>query len=236
MKITKLFGLALLALSISMISCTGEDGTDGINGIDGADGINGQDGADGQNGQDGADGEGFDEMTQYGFIIMNLQGTRPDGVALEDSSTFKFTPLGGEVFQEGFNTVTIQQLPDNTVYGFKMIRFISAPENIYNANAVIFYLSFANLGEGDEEFLNASMTLNDYAVIGEDNKFFVMNDYFESGGAGVSDFEFTDMAFDAGTNHLTFSYSFMVTDDQNDSGHELTVMGEVDVYLLEEIQ
>ncbi len=52
----KLFGFALMALSLTLTSC-GKDGDDGLDGAVGAQGIPGTDGQDGQDGQNGADGE-----------------------------------------------------------------------------------------------------------------------------------------------------------------------------------
>ena len=242
MKITKLLSFALLALSISMVSCSGEDGTDGINGIDGVDGqdgINGQDGADGENGtdgQDGTDGVGFDEMTQFGAMTMTLSGTRPDGVAFEDTNTFKFTAL--EANSLLYNSVTIDDSDvDNTLYTFQVKRYLTAPDDVINSSSISFSLEFVNLGEPTEELLSGSFDIYSYAVVGDDNKFFQMYDLFENGGVGVSDFEFTDLVFDAAdNNHLTFSYSFMATAAANDTDHELTVSGDVDVYLLEPIK
>ncbi|MDF0714640.1 collagen-like protein [Muricauda sp. 334s03] len=56
MKNLKLFSMAILAMAITLASCSGSDGEQGIPGEDGTDGINGVDGADGNDGADGADG------------------------------------------------------------------------------------------------------------------------------------------------------------------------------------
>jgi len=241
MRLFKFCGLAILALSISLVSCSdGEDGTNGINGIDGVDGLDGIDGQDGANGQDGTDGQngqngaGYDELAQYGYISMTLSGTRPDDVPFEDESTFKF--IDGNNMSEGSNEYSIAEQPDQILYDFSALRFLTVPDNTYNNSWVGFFLVFSNIGETDEEVLLASYAIIDYAIIGEDNKFFIINNEFGSGMNGTSEFEFTDLAFEDETGHLTFSYSFTIDGANNSSGNELTVSGEADLYLLEEIQ
>ncbi|MDF0718305.1 hypothetical protein PY092_19250 [Muricauda sp. 334s03] len=244
MKLLRLFSIALMALSITMISCTGEDGKDGIDGIDGIngqdgangqDGTNGQDGEDGQDGTDGQNGVGFDEMTQYGFITLNLSGTRPDGVAFEDANTFKFTPLtGSNIINNNYLETT--DVDNDILYEFIFNRFLTAPDDINNDSYLFCSLNFVNLGEDTEELLGASIYLNNYAVIGDDNKYFTMSDYYGNGNPGVSDFQFTNFSFDSeDNNHLTYSFSFEVLGANNSSGNHLNVSGTVDVYLLEEV-
>ena len=266
MKIFKLLYLALLCLSISLVSCTGEDGKDGIdgidgvdgkdgaNGMDGVDGTNGQDGADGQDGvdgtngadgqdgQDGADGQdgqngaGFDEMTKYGEVISTLSGTRPDGIPFEDMATFKFTPIDADDF-DSYNIVSSTQIGDDMEYDIAFRRFYSSPDGTYNINFIQWELVVLNLGQETQNVQSATLTINNYGVIGDDNKYFMVDDVYASGGAGVSEMAFTDMVFDPNAgNHLTFSYSFTVDVANNDSGHELSVSGTVDVNLLELIQ
>ena len=236
MKLVRLFSAAILAMSISLISCSGEDGKDGINGvdgIDGKDGLNGQDGKNGLDGQDGQNGEGFDEMIRYGSVTLNLSGTRPDGVAFEDTNTFKFTPSDGDFFNNN-NQLNITDLGNNDMgYYFTFTRFLTTPDDVYSESSIFWELDMINIGE---EIQKASVYLNNYAIIGDDNKYFTMSNYFGSGNNGVSDFQFTDLTFDAeDNNHLTFSYSFEVLAAYNDSANDLTVSGTVDVYLLEEI-
>ncbi|WP_421807957.1 hypothetical protein [Flagellimonas sp.] len=263
MKINKLFGLPLLVLTLCLTSCSdGEDGASGLSGIscwdingDGINdadedinqdgqfnaldcqGLNGQDGADGMDGTDGTDGEGFDELTQFGSITVNLSGTRPDGETFEDSAVFKFAGLDGGFFDDGGNTMLIEEGPDFTAYSFGIFRFLTAPDDSVNRSFTGFSLVFSNLGEADESLLLGSLSINEYTVIGDDYKYFVMTDSFQSGANGTSEFEFTDLSFDReNNNNLSFSYSFEVLAANNSTGNPLTVSGEVDVYLLEKIQ
>lgn len=257
MKISKLFGIGLLTISVSLTSCSdGEDGAPGLSGIScwdtNGDGINDADedinqdgefnaldcqGLNGQNGQAGENGEGFDELTQFGSITVNLSGTRPDGEAFEDSAVFKFAGLDGGFFDDGGNTMLIEEGPDFTAYSFGIFRFLTAPDDSVNRSYSGLSMVFSNLGEADESLLLGILSLNEYAVIGDDYKYFVMTDSFQSGDNGTSEFEFTDLSFDReNNNHLSFSYAFTVAANANSSGHELAVSGEVDVHLLEQIQ
>lgn len=56
MKKIQLIGMVMICLTMTMVSCSGDDGKDGLPGKDGINGTNGQDGVDGADGQDGADG------------------------------------------------------------------------------------------------------------------------------------------------------------------------------------
>jgi hypothetical protein len=260
MKISKLFGIGLLTISVSLTSCSdGEDGAPGLSGIScwdtNGDGINdaeedinqdgefnaldcqGLNGQDGEDGMDGSDGEGFDEMSQFGSISLNLSGTRPDGEAFEDSAVFKFAGLDGGFFDDGGNTILIEEGQDFIAYSFGIFRFLTAPDDSVNRSYSGLSLVFSNLGEADESLLLGILSLNEYAVIGDDYKYFVMTDSFQSGANGTSEFEFTNLTFDReNNNHLSFSYTFTVAANANSTGHELAVSGEVDVYLLEKIQ
>ncbi|MBW8244444.1 collagen-like protein [Muricauda oceani] len=240
MKITKLIGLAIMAMSITLVSCSGEDGEQGIPGKQGDKGDKGDPGApgsNGTNGQDGQNGTGFDELTQYGSVTLNLTGTRPDGEPFESSSIFKFTPVGSHVLSEGENSVQIVEFPDYTSYVFSFKRFLSVPDEVYNESSIGFAFSFNDIGEANEKYLDGHILLNDYVVIGSDNKYFIMTDNIDiDNEEAVYDLQITDTAFDNETNHLTLSFSFLVDPLANSTGKELTVSGDVDVYLLEEIQ
>ncbi|MEX0315510.1 MAG: hypothetical protein AB3N18_15135 [Allomuricauda sp.] len=237
MKRFNLLYVFSLLMAFSLVSCSGEDGADGADGADGdpgAPGLNGTNGTDGTDGTDGENGVGFDELTKYGHLTMVLEGTRPDGVEFRDSTAFKFTPMdgGGLPYVNGL-TVTEGEI---TNHRFDIQRFLSSPDDFYQENYLAFNnLSIVDLGGDNEEIVDVALNIESYAVIGEDNKYFVIDDYFFPDSEGVSDFEITDIAFDAETNHLTFSYTLNVNADNNDSGNDLSISGTADVYVLEEI-
>lgn len=243
MKLIRLFGIAILAMGMTMASCSIEDGKDGINGIDGADGQDGINGADGQNGQDGASGEdgadgqdgaGLGDLAKYGAITLNLSGTRPDGIAFEDSAIYQFTPIDPDDFDE-YNIVTITQVGNDTEYYFNFRRFFSIPEGTYTTTYLDWELSVTNLGEQTENIDSVIIYIK-HGIIGDDYKYFMVNQEFESGGAGISEMVFSNLAFDPNAaNRLSFSYSFTVDAANNSSGNELSVSGTVDINLLEKL-
>ncbi|MAU17354.1 MAG: hypothetical protein CMH46_17655 [Muricauda sp.] len=251
MKSKFLFSFLLATLCICFNSCLVEDGVDGIdgvNGVDGKDGINGINGQDGQDGtegpqgtqgdpgNDGEDGAGLEEMAQYGWVSLNLSGTRPDDVPFEDSVTFKFTPVDADDFGD-YNIVTFTEIGEDTEYFFNFRRFLSSPDNLYNITYFDWEVTITNPGENTEVVDLVETTLNNYGVIGEDNKYFILDDGYDSDGEGVSGMELTNIVFEPENgNHLSFSYSFTVDAANNGSGHELNVSGEVDVFLFELIE
>jgi len=247
MKLIKLFGIAVLALGVTMTSCSIEDGKDGIDGIDGRDGQDGLNGADGQDGADGADGVngldgapgqdgidglGLEELAKYGFITLELSGTRPDNLPFEDSASYRFSPIDPDDF-DIYNIVTITQVGNDTEYFFNFRRFLSSPEGTYTINYMDWELTVVNLGQETESVGDVVIALK-HGVIGDDYKYFMINDEYESGGAGISEMTFTDLAFDPNAgNHLSFSYAFTVNGANNSSGNDLSISGMVDVNLLE---
>lgn len=225
MKKVSIIFITLLTLGLGLVSCSdGEDGLPGPNGDPGLAGADGNPGDPGTDGNDGSNGVGYDEMVQYGSVTVNLEGIRPDGELFENAVEFKFTSKD-EFLLDGIN------LLDN-VTSLSHVRFLSTPDNAYQNTFQTSELSVANLGEADESFTNFIYTISNFAVVGEDNKYFVL--HLEFGQADPSDIV-QDFVFDPAENHLTYTYSFVVNSENNTSGHDLNVSGEVDVYLLDEL-
>jgi len=223
MKAMKLFGMVALIVGMTLISCSGDDGKDGMDGIDGVNGTNGQDGTDGTN------GIGFDELTRYGSVTLELNGNRPDGITIDYSTIFKFTQTNGETYSSNI----LHQ--DKDVF-LQFTRFYSSPDDYYNGNFIHFYIQISNFGETTQAINYSEVQIQGHPVIGTDNKYFILDDVYESNTNGTSEIEYTDFNFDPDDNHLTFNYSFFVDASANDSTHPLHVKGSGDVYLLEEIQ
>ncbi len=223
MKAMKLFGMVALLVGMTLISCSGDDGKDGMDGIDGVNGTNGQDGTDGTN------GIGFDELTRYGSVTLELNGNRPDGITIDYSTIFKFTQTNGETYSSNI----LHQ--DKDVF-LQFTRFYSSPDDYYNGNFIHFYIQISNFGETTQAINYSEVQIQGHPVIGTDNKYFILDDLYESNTNGTSEIEYTDFNFDPDDNHLTFNYSFFVDASANDSTHPLHVKGSGDVYLLEEIQ
>jgi len=206
--------------------CRGMDGADGANGVDGENGTNGN------NGENGVDGVGLEDMIKFGFIEVELQGTRPDGDAFTDNQIFRYTPVDGDDI-DTYNSVVSNNQGNDIVYQFELRRFLSTPDEVYQIAFADISLSITKPEQLPLVFNQASLQINNYAVIGSDNKYFVLDDQYENNGAGVTDFVLSDISFDTVTNNLQFSYSFTVDAANNDSNNELNISGNVDVFVLE---
>jgi len=234
MKLLRLFSIALVALSMTMVSCSGEDGEMGPQGIQGEKGDTGEQGVQGEQGaagQDGADGQGFDELTQYGYITLEMEGTRVDNQAFQDSTAFKFTPIE----LTDFSDVSVEgEFEGETVYLFNIRRFLSAPDDVYQESYMHFQMTIADPGGENQQILTAYYELSNYAVVGDDNKYFKLNHVYDLSNAEViSGFELTDVTFDTETNEFAFSYAFTLNGASNVTGNPISMSGMADVQLLE---
>ncbi|WP_318344027.1 hypothetical protein [Flagellimonas baculiformis] len=221
--------LAILFLSmiLSLSSCSdGEDGTDGVNGRDGFDGINGTDGKDGTNGQDGANVVGYDELAKYGHVSLQLEGIRADGVPFQDSTIFKFLSVDPSLWPS-FNQLFP---PVNNVHTIHIVRRLSAPEDVYQGTGIGIFLKIANLGQESQKVTYIGYGLHQYVVIGDDAKYFVLSHTYEN--FYLPSMEIKDFMLDeTKNNHLTFTYKFTIPADLNETGHELHISGDADVFL-----
>ncbi|TYP76047.1 collagen-like protein [Aquimarina intermedia] len=218
--------LLVCALSITLANCDGEDGA---NGLDGTNGINGENGANGENGVNGENGEGFDDLVKYGNITVSLEGNRPDGEAFIKEEDFRFTAVEGSDIQ-GFNSI----VKNPSSFNFSVVRFLSAPDDVFQESWAEINLTVNNPGEATES-LDLDFQLLNYAVITEDNKYFTMSDFFSETSTGVTNFTVSDYAFNEETNNLTLTYSLDVAAANNDTGNDLSISGTVDVIVLERI-
>lgn len=206
--------------------CRGIDGADGANGVDGENGTNGN------NGENGVDGVGLEDMLRFGSIEVELQGIRPDNVAFANNESFRYTPVDGDDI-DTYNSVVSNNQGNDIVYQFELRRFLSTPDEVYQIAFADISLSITKPEQLPLVFNQASLQINNYAVIGSDNKYFVLDDQYENNGAGVTDFVLSDISFDTVTNNLQFSYLFTVDAANNDSNNELNISGNVDVFVLE---
>ncbi len=191
-------------------------------------------GANGADGTDGTNGVGLEDLLKFGSITVNLEGTRPDAIAFTDNQIFRYTPVDGDDI-DTYNSVVPTIMGQDTEYQFEIRRFLSTPDEFFQVAFADISISITNPGEPSEVFNNATIQVNNYAVIGIDNKYFMLDDIYNNDGAGVSNFVIMDISFDTETNNLRFNYSFTVDAANNDSGNELNVSGSVDVFVLEQI-
>jgi Collagen triple helix repeat (20 copies). len=217
MRLNKLLGLSILCIGLTLTSCSiedGKDGIDGIDGLDGKDGANGQDGASGEDGapgedgaagQDGEDGVGINSLAEYGWVSLELSGTRPDEIAFEESSVFLFTPNDPEDWED-YNIVEITPIGSDTEHFFNFRRYLSTPNTDVNNNFVDWEVSILNLGEQSESIQSIKVFIK-HGILDTDNKYFMINDEYQSGGTGVSEMVITDLTFNPEDRyHLFFNY------------------------------
>ncbi|TPN85959.1 hypothetical protein [Aquimarina algicola] len=124
----KILYKAIFILSIGLLftNCEGEDGVNGLDGVNGIDGVNGENG---ENGLAGENGEGFDELTQYGSITLNLSGTRADNIPFTHEAELKFSP--NDIDDNQFSIRDV----DGLEYHFDVKRFLNIP-NSYDDNSI----------------------------------------------------------------------------------------------------
>ncbi|MEW7277643.1 hypothetical protein ABW636_03520 [Aquimarina sp. 2201CG1-2-11] len=217
--------IALLCfLSITLFNCEGEDGANGINGINGIDGISGENGANGEN------GVGFDELTQFGSIKVTFTGTRPDDVPFNDTAEFKFTPIEGDQLEDHSGIVI-----DEDEISYRVFRFLSTPDDSYQESTLGVKLDIINPGQEDES-KELFFAVDDYAIISNDFKYVVLDEgEYNHDDDEISNFSITNYSFNEETNNLVFSFFFVVDGDSNDTGNELTISGDVNVTVLENV-
>ncbi len=217
-------------LGISLVNCEGEDGAAGPDGLDGTNGIDGVDGIDGANGQDGV---GFEELTQFGSINLTLSGTRPDtDEAFTDTKNLEFTAIDA-VSLIDFNSFTTNEEGDIT---FNLLRFLNTPDDDSQEFTAGIILNVINPRTDTQEF-EFELDLNEYNMLFEDLVVLQLNDSFDTQDIDtpLSNFSITGFNFNDTTNNLTFSFSFNVDGENNDTDNDLSISGEVDVIVLENI-
>jgi len=212
--------ILVLCLGVFLTNCEGEDGIAGIDGVDGIDGT------------DGIDGVGFDELRQFGEITLTLDGTRIDNAAaFTDTTILEFAGIDSEALDIG-NSVVVDT--DASSISFNILRFISIPDDRHQGSTAEINLTVLNPGTEDETF-EFDMELDEYNIIFEDLGVLQFNETFSNDDITVLNFGITDFNFNDDTNTLTFSFSFDVEGANNDSQNDLSVSGEVDVIVLENI-
>lgn len=213
--------ILVCCLGIVLTNCEGEDGAIG------PDGENGIDGVDGTNGIDGDNGVGFEELTKYGSITFTLEGTRPDDIAFTDTSELKFTQSGTS---ENNSFYTEENYTE-----FEFNRLLGIPSGERRQPSLYTYLIINNPGEENQE-LDLDLAINNYPIISDDLSYFEINENYSKNSQGVSNFSITNYNFNEETNNLVFSFSFDVAAENNDTGHDLKVSGEVNVILFKNIE
>ncbi|VXB58082.1 conserved exported hypothetical protein [Flavobacterium sp. 9AF] len=176
-----------------------------------------------EDGKDGQDGVGFEEIAKFGAVNLKLTGTRPDNVPFSKTTAFKFTSVEGSDYS---SSNSVQFNGDNLT--FNVLRYLSSPDDVFQESTVSFNLDVTNAGLASQTVLLNSFRIENFALIGDDLKYFVISDNYSTTNAQISDYN-----FDNEKNKLDFKFSFNVPAASNDSGHDLTVEGEASVIVLE---
>ncbi|WP_109437378.1 MULTISPECIES: collagen-like protein [Aquimarina] len=216
-------------LGISLVNCEGEDGAAGPDGLDGVNGSDGSNGTDGINGQDGV---GFEELTQFGSIDLTLNGNRADtGEAFTDTKKLEFTAIDA-ISLINFNSFTT----NDTGITFNLLRFLNTPDENSQEFTAGIILNVINPGTDTQEF-EFTLDLNEYNIVFEDLVLLQLNELFDNQDieTPLSNFSITNFNFNDDTNNLTFSFSFDIDGANNGSENDLSISGEVDVIVLENI-
>ncbi|GAA4277061.1 hypothetical protein [Aquimarina mytili] len=208
--------ICILGIGLFLANCEGEDG---INGLDGTDGINGENGLDGENGENGV---GFDELSKYGSITLNISGTRADGEAFTHDEELKF--ITNEEGANYFNT-------EGSTLTFEVDRANSPGVNVNKSagSAAGFYLEVTD----DSDFGDIGFFLQNYTILSDDLKLFTLDTYVESGDKSSS-LSVTDYSFDTTTNELKCSFVVEIENERT-TGNDMTISATIDVVVFENI-
>ena len=161
-RTSKLLSYCLFALAITLISCSAEDGQDGIAGRDGINGVDGTDGVDGAPGQDGGAG-----AIDLGWASVQIEPQTD--TAGEVLPTIFFGPIFDELTAEELSSLALfayLRFPDNRDVNFAI------PANVImgadEMSAVAYDISFFGIVENQLLFL---VERTDGAPITEDAVF-----------------------------------------------------------------
>ncbi len=218
----------ILAACLALfLACEG--GEDGVNGIDGTNGIDGLDGTDGSDGVDGETDAVYAELSKYGSISLTIEGTRVDEEAFANTTEFKFTPTLFINSDDGPVSDSNELRVYTNSMEFDLARFLGTPSE----DGAYTYINFVVNDPGEEtENYEFEFEIGDYAVVSDDLQYFVLSEEFTE-GSNIENFEVTNYSFDETTNNLLLSFTFEVLGENNATGNDMTVSGEVDVIVLE---
>ncbi|MBT1708101.1 hypothetical protein KK062_07700 [Fulvivirgaceae bacterium PWU5] len=217
------FGFIFTIFTSGLIFTACEDGEPGIAGAQGEKGENGDLGDTGEN------GVGYTEATQYGNIVVQYKGTRPDDVPFDKTINFKYAIDGPDV---RYTSNVWDNNNDGTDLEFGVYRYSSAVtlDNYESGsnNYVGFRLRQTTL-EGEESYIQI---FNNVAIISDDFKFFTL--YTSENQFSVSE-TLSGYSFTSATGELKFKFNTTLPADGNATGHELEITADVNVKVIEDV-
>ncbi|WP_438710151.1 hypothetical protein ACSTS3_13415 [Aquimarina muelleri] len=204
-----------------IVSCEGEDGVNGIDGQAGVDGVSGENGI---NGENGVNGVGFEELTKYGAVTLNISGTRSDNVDFTHAGELKFTHN-----ESGNNDVEFNDPNVN----YSVVRFVNSPDS-HDNSSVRLNLTVNDAGLSTQNF-GFFVNFNGYSIISDDLKYFEISAGYADSNTSVSNFSITEYSFDEMTNNLKYTFTMTVAGANNITGNDMIISGTVDVIVLESL-
>lgn len=219
MKQLLTFGLICTIATSGLLftACQGEDGDPGATGPQGD---KGDAGAKGDN------GEGYDEAVQYGNIVVQYSGTRPDGIDFSKTVDYKFAPLGtGQ--GEGPNLYgNSYASPDGENYtAFGVGRFLGSVDDYYDqSGSTIRFSRYLDEGNNIVFETNALELHNAFAT--DDYKYFRIDGDFQG---YINSEDYSDFSYTPETGSLKFKINVEIPGEDNSTGYDLTLSITADV-------
>ncbi len=215
-KLTLLNVIIFSIVATGFIECDGDQGDVGPKGDPGA------------TGNTGMNGTGFNELTQYGNIELTLSGTRPEGIALNETINFIYMPTSGildnsSVYTFDDNSVEfnigrenkgkIAEVGRTSMGGYKNNLWMSLERN---AEGVFYFNQFVIHGD----------------IVTDDFKTIELS-YSSSSSNETFNMEVTNYSYTAATGSLIFDFSYTIPAVNNNTGNDLNITGEVNVIVFE---
>ena len=209
----------LFAFALTFVACEGDQGEPGPAGAAGAQG---------DKGDKGDAGAGLDQTTDYGNITATVEGTIPSEAGGDFTFTqdFKFAPDNADGIW--FSEVWAGEGDERYFY---VERYAGILEHDGNYIEIRFT-------ENNGTISNVQV-YGDFPVKTSNFKFFELEfgDYDGYGYANEElSFTITNFSYDENTGVLSFDYSGSVNDNYNSTYDDITISGEADVIVYENIQ
>lgn len=169
------------------------------------------------------------DYTKYGSILLTIVGKRADNIDFTNSSLFKFVPIE----KSDYKNQNILVKEGNTL-SFYALRFLYLPGDTRQESNISFRLKVIDANLPTQKLVMDRVNINEFAIVNEDLKYFFLNDSFntDSVNDGVTNFKISNYNFNEKTGKLQFVFSFNVDGENNETGNDMAIIGNVDVVVL----
>jgi hypothetical protein len=217
MKTASKINILFFAFAVVITACHGDKGEIGPKGPTGDTGTTGE------------TGTGFDELKQYGNIIVTFSGTRNDDVTFtrtidfvympvsgvrENSSLYKYNDTDFEFFVGRENKGSVSSTGRTNDGGFKNSVWIDLSRNALDVS-----ISEIDLYTD---------------IITDDLKTFSINTYDGSWNESF-DAPVTNYSYDAATGKLKFDFSYTIPAYSSSTGNDIIVEGKADLTVFQRL-